>query len=267
MRDSGIKVFSRELGTDIGSSWDFSDDAELIYAAEGSLRIIASDGFQIFTLREGEGVFIPPRAISSVIAADMRAVSHHVAFDVSIVWNDIGSAVYRKYSEPLLSIPSPLSLSPQSAAKVDEAYRIMAEGAYCAELEARNLISAVLIAILREIQDRQMPEKALQNDRLLRMITFIKEHFQEDITLTMIAAAGNVSDRECLRSFQKSLRTSPVQYLISYRIAEGMKLLRNTTLSVSEIAYAVGFGSPSHFSRTFRDLQGMSPSDFRKGSL
>ena len=265
MKGHGITINDRVIG-ESGSSWDFSDEAELIVAHSGSLRVIASDGFQAFTLREGEGVFIPLRIISSVIAADKSAEIHTISFPLSLLWEDVESIVYRKYSEPLLALSGAVSLSPKEADSAEKAYTAVLEKQYCYELVARNLITSVLIAILVE-NEGAAHEKAFSNERLLRMMTFIKEHYSENITLRDIAFSGNVSERECLRTFRKSLDTSPVQYLISYRLAESVKLLENSELQIAEVSYRAGFDSPSHFSRSFRASYGISPSQWRRRLL
>lgn len=265
MHGLGISVSNRIIG-EKEASWDFSDEAELIIAYRSSVRVIASDGFQAFTLREGEGVFIPPRVISSVIAADESAEIHAISFPLSVIWEDEESIVYKKYSEPILSISGSVSLSPKDAALIEKAFLAMTEKPYCYELITRNYLTSILISILVE-NEGMAHEKAYTNERLLGMMTYIKSHFSEAVSLSDIAAAGNVSERECLRIFRKSLDTSPVQFLISYRLREGVKLLESSELQIAEISYKVGFESPSHFSRSFRSFYGVSPSEWRRRLL
>ena len=260
----GMRAHEERLDEVSGKSWDFSDDAELVVASVSSVRVLATDGFQAFTLREGEGVFIPPRTISSIIAADGSALIHSVSFPLSVIWGDTESVVFRKYSERLMSLGCAVSLSPSAAGNAEKAFSVLAEEGPCYELEARDLISAVMIAILNETEGAGTPDRAFSNARILSIITFIKEHYSSRITLSDIAAAGNISERECLRSFRKSLGTSPVQYLISYRLSESLKFLADPELQISEVAYRSGFESLSHFSRSFREVYGCSPSEWRR---
>lgn len=60
---------------------------------------------------------------------------------------------------------------------------------------------------------------------------------------------------------------SPLNYLISIRISEAIKLLKQNKLSVTAIALDTGFYSSQHFSTTFKKLTGYTPSDFRKKNL
>jgi AraC-like DNA-binding protein len=60
---------------------------------------------------------------------------------------------------------------------------------------------------------------------------------------------------------------SPLNYLITIRISEAIKLLKRNDLSVTDIALDMGFYSSQHFSTTFKKLTGYTPSDFRKKNI
>ena len=262
-----LSCYSRLLSERIDSGWNFRDECELLYAASGSVRLIASDGSQVFTLREGEGVFIPLCVISNVIAADGGAEVRSVIFSPDILWPDQESGVYLRAIAPLLSSsPAFVSISPSSASDIGRAYSVLSERPFCFELEARDLISSVMLGILREMSDGSY-DKGAGNDRMLRMMLFVKEHYGENIRVADIAAAAYISERECLRSFSRSLGISPLQFLLSYRLREAARLLRQDELNISQIAYSTGFESPSHFSALFRRQYGMTPSEYRKRSL
>jgi len=57
------------------------------------------------------------------------------------------------------------------------------------------------------------------------------------------------------------------QYLNRLRLEEAKRLLTQTDLQVSDIAYKVGYGNISHFNRVFKDHLGISPNDFRKDPI
>ena len=80
-----------------------------------------------------------------------------------------------------------------------------------------------------------------------------------------IAAAAVVSKRECLRCFQSCIQRTPIEYLLDYRIQMAERLLRTTELPVTEIALQTGFSNSAYFTKVFRQLRGLSPSQFRKG--
>ena len=69
-----------------------------------------------------------------------------------------------------------------------------------------------------------------------------------------------------MHTFSREFGISPINYLISRRIAESKHLLGETDHSLSQIAHMLGFSSPSYFSQSFRKLEGISPMEYRKQS-
>jgi AraC family L-rhamnose operon regulatory protein RhaS len=93
---------------------------------------------------------------------------------------------------------------------------------------------------------------------------FIEAHFSEAIDNGQIARRVGVSPQYLVRLFKRSFNVSPVQHLWNLRAEKGAFLLRQTGLSVSEIAYQCGYKNPFHFSRHVKTKYGHSPSDLRK---
>jgi AraC family L-rhamnose operon regulatory protein RhaS len=93
---------------------------------------------------------------------------------------------------------------------------------------------------------------------------FIEAHFAEAIDNGQIARRVGVSPQYLVRLFKRSFNVSPVQHLWNLRAEKGAFLLRQTGLSVSEIAYQCGYKNPFHFSRHVKTKYGHSPSDLRK---
>ncbi len=71
------------------------------------------------------------------------------------------------------------------------------------------------------------------------------------LSLEDISSSGNCCKTKCTSLFQKYLNTSPMVYLNRYRLEKSVFLLRNTTMSVTEIAYACGFSNSSYFCELF----------------
>jgi len=102
---------------------------------------------------------------------------------------------------------------------------------------------------------------------LQKMLSFIRVHYPEPITLADIAKSGGVSVSTCCRLFKEHIRSSPIDYLRMHRVKASMELLRRSSRSISEIADAVGFSSSSYFSETFRALKGMTPREYRQEAM
>jgi two-component system response regulator YesN len=99
---------------------------------------------------------------------------------------------------------------------------------------------------------------------MLKAIDYIQEHYKDDLTRGKAAEAAHVSPAYLSRLFSQKLNTTFSTYLTDLRIAKASCLLRETGLSIKEIAFAVGFHNPDYFSKVFKKLKGMSVSDARQ---
>lgn len=109
-------------------------------------------------------------------------------------------------------------------------------------------------------------EPKLSDDLNLQkdMVSFLYQHYREQITLEDIAASGNVSRSKCCRMFQRYLQQSPIDFLREYRLRMSCSLLDTTEKSVTEIAFACGFNHLSYFSKCFYQHYGCTPREYRK---
>ena len=98
-----------------------------------------------------------------------------------------------------------------------------------------------------------------------RLTTQIKRHIDDQsYDSERLAADMGMSRSNLYRYFQRySSLESLTTYVRSIRLEEGRRMLLSTRLTVSEIAYKVGFSSSQYFAKCFKDAFGMSPSDYR----
>jgi len=89
-------------------------------------------------------------------------------------------------------------------------------------------------------------------------------HLSDEVGLVELSRAADLSPFHFSRVFKVCTGTSPHRYLIALRIEEAARLLRASTLPVTQICYDVGFHSLSHFITTFRRLMGITPSRYRQ---
>jgi AraC-like DNA-binding protein len=92
---------------------------------------------------------------------------------------------------------------------------------------------------------------------------FIKEHSTEELSLSKVAKAANISRTHLSEKFKQITGTNFVEYVARARFEKACELLRDVDLRVSEIAFAVGFQSLSQFNRVFKKFSGKSPSAYR----
>jgi AraC-like DNA-binding protein/ligand-binding sensor protein len=92
---------------------------------------------------------------------------------------------------------------------------------------------------------------------------YIQEHQTEELSLSQVAKAVNMSSYYFCKMFKKVVGINFTDYVARVRIEKSKNLLLNPNLRVSEIAFEVGFQSLTHFNRVFKKILGQSPTDYR----
>ena len=134
------------------------------------------------------------------------------------------------------------------------------------EEACRSLLRVVLIQLERlgeaalsaEAEGRRASRECDQVRR------YIDNHFKEDLKLDQLAELAHLNKFYLAHAFRQEFGTSPINYLISRRIAESRFLLRETDHNLSLIAQILGFSSPSYFSQCFSRVEGVTPMEYRK---
>jgi AraC-like DNA-binding protein len=101
------------------------------------------------------------------------------------------------------------------------------------------------------------------NRRLLRARDAMDRAYAEPLDVGAVAAVANMSEAHFTRSFRACFGETPHRYLQRRRVERSMFLLRETDRSITDVCLDVGFTSLGTFSRTFRDIVGESPTDYR----
>ncbi len=99
--------------------------------------------------------------------------------------------------------------------------------------------------------------------RIWKARCFIHEHLGEALSLTRVADFVSISPNYLSEEFKRVTSSKFVDYVARTRIEKACKLLSNSSLRISEIAFEVGFQSLSQFNRVFKKLSGKSPTDYR----
>ena len=114
---------------------------------------------------------------------------------------------------------------------------------------------------------RLSPPPAGQDPELLRRLLRAKDRMDaashEEWPVERLAQVSAVSPAHFARSFKQAFGVPPHRYLLTRRIERATALLRDTELSITEIAFQTGWGSLGTFGRTFRDITGESPGTLR----
>jgi AraC-like DNA-binding protein len=105
------------------------------------------------------------------------------------------------------------------------------------------------------------------NRRMLRARDAMDRAYAQPLDLTFLSRLANVSEAHFIRTFKATFGETPHRYLQRRRVERAMFLLRETGRSVTDICLDVGFGSLGTFSRTFADIVGDTPTEYRNRKL
>ena len=102
-------------------------------------------------------------------------------------------------------------------------------------------------------------------DRVIdNVISEIREHYTEDISLTSLATKYNLSMARLSEMIKENLKVNFSDYIASLRIQRAKELLRDESISIQEIAEIVGYNDYFYFTKVFKKVEGISPSKYRK---
>lgn len=125
------------------------------------------------------------------------------------------------------------------------------------------------------VGEQQVEEKITKiemksNDEILmsKVMKTINDHLADPtLNVEMLAANVGMSRVHMHRKLKELTNQSARDFIRSIRLKQAANLLREKNLSVSEVAYATGFSNLSHFSNTFRDFYGISPSEYKEQQM
>lgn len=92
-------------------------------------------------------------------------------------------------------------------------------------------------------------------------------YFEQDLTIIDVQTETGIHERKISGIIKKKTELNFKQFLNRLRLAEAKRLLTETDLQISEIAFKVGYGNASHFNRVFKAEENCSPNDFRKSGV
>lgn len=125
-----------------------------------------------------------------------------------------------------------------------------------------SLFISLLVHLSRCYEKTLMP----QSESLLRIaraINYLESHYTEEIDYEELGRIARMSLRNFQRVFKKTMGYSAREYVINMRLSQSRRFLRNTDLSITEIAYRCGFNDSNYYTRKFVERNGITPSSYR----
>lgn len=110
-------------------------------------------------------------------------------------------------------------------------------------------------------------EPQAENEYIKKAITYVRDHYQEEIKVGDAAEYLGFSEAYFCRLFKKETGYTFGQYLINYRIHVAAGLLANFPMKVGDAAAQVGFADSNYFSMTFKKIMGLSPREYQEAKM
>lgn len=188
----------------------------------------------------------------------------------SIYWvkfdGEKGKIFARAMSEPTTAHLSIHSRIEQRIELFENLYAVLCGELSLEKLNYANIAFAHFIASFLFIDlFRTADEQPRHIEGMVNRATlFMQENLEQQLTLKQMARYAGYSESYFYRQFVRQTSLSPINYFIHLKINKAAVYLLKTTMTISQIAAKLGFGSADYFSRTFKRIVGISASDFRK---
>lgn len=122
----------------------------------------------------------------------------------------------------------------------------------------------IFIMLQRYFINASKTDNARVVEEIDKATLYFNEHYSEDISIDEYAQNNHVSVSWFIRNFKHCTGSTPMQYILSKRIYNAEILLQDSTYNITEISEIVGYENPLYFSRIFKKVKGLSPSEYRK---
>jgi AraC family transcriptional regulator len=193
-------------------------------------------------------LYLPAQPFSAMANDDMFRIQTHSLRYLA----DIQDEMIRQIGLAILS-----EMASESAAG-----RMLVETSALA-LAARLAHSYAEAASVKPRRFRLCP---LDATRLRRVLDYIAQHLDENITVAQLAGVACLSSAHFARTFTAAMSVAPHRYVSQKRLERAMVLLAAGKRSLSDIALSCQFSSQATFNRAFRRATGMTPGDYRRAS-
>ena len=125
----------------------------------------------------------------------------------------------------------------------------------------------LLVKLLQRYGKRRQEEIDLSarftSDHYGRVLAFIRSRLAETISVDELARVAGMSPSHFSRVFKQTVGSTPMQYVLAYRIEQAIKMMEDPRTALGSIALDCGFADQAHFSRSFKQVTGQSPRAYR----
>jgi len=218
------------------------DFYSLVFVLDGGVKYIIEG--EDYEAEQGDVVFIPPGKERTAWTSDM----HYVAIDF-ILDNEVEFPFQTVMKIPQIN----------SYIKYFEEFNTeWLQQGFEYKLKCKGLLLLILHKLIAEKNNQA------SNKNVEQIKAYISQNYYKPITLEHIADTISLSPVYCGAIFKKHESYSVSYYINKIRVNQSIMLMQKSSLNISEIAFQIGYNDTYYFSKVFKKMTGMTPSNYRK---
>lgn len=249
-------------------------EMEIVFIVNGHARFFL--GNQSFIAVPGDIVFVNKEQLHTAFSIDNTLVEYYaiVFDDAGVLGAGISSdLIAHGLSSSHISFPGTVKTDDAAYSEIHASVKRIIE-----EWEQKKLgydsairytLSMLFLSVVRTYSSAQFEDHSTplpHADRFKALFEFVESHFREPITVQQACKIMNVSSYHFCRLFKRTTGRTFIEFVNLYRVNEAERLLRETSLSITEISDLVGFCNVGYLNRVFKAIKRVSPSQCRKGN-
>lgn len=259
-------------------NWHWQNELEFSVIKKGQIELQLLENKHI--VKKDEGYLIFPNHLHRIIKrSNYEGIYDTIIADPSLIYGRQSSIIYHKYYTPVYLEANGILFFSKNTQWGAEIFKLLT---YMTDLLENKpdyyeiTISQYFSMIWKLILENVKLSKASSLNslytknverRIRNMLAYIHENYKDPISLNDIASIGNIGKSECCLLFKKYVHTTPIKYLVEYRIEKSIALLLENDSTITDIALSVGFNCISHYINTFKKITGTTPYHYKQKIL
>lgn len=245
-------------------------EVEIIRVLEGTLSVKLNN--QLYTAKKNEIIFINPETVHQGAPED--CIYECIVFNLDCIPSTSSGSVY--FIESLKNHEFVVNEyfeneHPTLTHAFDDLFSAMASKSSGYKFKVLGALYNLFGEIIDLHAYQSTSGTPLASDKnvpkLRAVLSYIRSNYSTPITLDDMAAAAGMSPKYFCYFFKEMTTKTPVEYVTLYRIEKASRKLLNTDMSVTAIAFSCGFNDLSYFIKTFKQIKGITPTQYRKEFL
>lgn len=242
----------------LGNKWqdsDYSDNVSRIYWIDKGRGAIRHHGCT-FVLQPGRLYLIPARTLFSY-SCDKSLYQHWIHFTATwpggLPFFDLLDMKYEVKPENRQQVQF----------IIERLEKLIRKNGPAAELEQTGIILQLISSFLTNGDNENFARQRKAYLRFQKILEYIDQHLSEPLSISDLAKMAHLERTYFSRTFNKCLHVEPAKYIMRRKIDQAKQILWTTEEPLRQIAISLGFSDEFHFSRSFKRVSGLSPSEFR----